>query len=92
MQNVRNAQRKQRLMFGVLPAALALALATTAHAQSSQDTTGDTAAAPCKTTTDGKPCKHTTDITQLDTVQVNGVRGSIADAIAIKQSSELIVD
>ena len=93
MQNVRNAQRTQRLMFRVLPAALALALATTAHAQSSQDTSNDNASVPCKTTTaDGKPCKRSTDITQLDTVQVNGVRGSIADAIAIKQSSPLIVD
>ncbi|MBN6150875.1 TonB-dependent receptor [Xanthomonas sp. AmX2] len=87
---ISNIPRRTRLSHAALPAALALALAVpAANAQTSQ-----AAAAPpssrCPTADD--PDASCAAATQLDTVEVKGVRGSIASAIALKQGNTQITD
>lgn len=80
----------RRLPCAILPAALALAIATPAFAQ-------DTAAAErgsCPTADDpqARCAASATDAVELDKIQVHGVRGSLISAQAIKQSTRQVVD
>lgn len=79
----------QRLVVAALPAALAWAIATDANAQQATDTP----AAPCPSATHPATAPCSVDpAVNLDTVEVRGVRGSIASAISLKQNATQIID
>lgn len=88
MNFVSNNPRAQRLIVAALPAALALAL-TAPGASAQQQAQPSTSC----TNADGASCAaNGGDAKQLDTVEVRGVRGSVATAISLKQNNTQITD
>ncbi|MBN6150876.1 TonB-dependent receptor [Xanthomonas sp. AmX2] len=96
MSNKGNVSTCRRPLPALLPAALALALSPLALAQQPPaPATGTAATARCPTAADrDAPCPPAaaSEATELDKVEVRGVRGSLISAQAIKQSTRQIVD
>ncbi|GHH51530.1 TonB-dependent receptor [[Pseudomonas] boreopolis] len=89
MNFVNTKRRMPRLIVAALPAALALALSPAAFAQQAGTPAGGER---CADASAGDPSCKAGDAQQLDTVEVRGVRGSIASAITLKQNSLQITD
>lgn len=93
MKRTNRQTQTHALQLAVLPVALAGALACAPAA--AQEATPDAPAKTCPTTEDpNAPCPQaqTDNVVELDSIQVLGVRGSVASAIALKQGAVEITD
>lgn len=93
MKRTNRQTQTQRLSLAVLPVALAAALAIAPAA--AQEAEPDAPAKTCPTAEDpNAPCPPAADqtVTELDQVEVRGLRASLMSAQAIKQGSMQIVD